>query len=115
MNETVPRLHELARIYLRSPASLTEDASGRPVAVFDPPLTAQEQVVWDRLVRYASFLGVQITLEEWALLEPFLTTGRGFLGMSQSEFIALGQNQRDRMLFDNVTALWRVVFRLLRD
>jgi hypothetical protein len=41
--------------------------------------------------------------------------GASFVGLAQADFIALTQNQRDRMLFDVVTALIRVQRAMLRD
>lgn len=79
---------------------------------FTPDLTAAEQTALAEIVRAAN---TPLTRAERNAVEPFLVTGRSFLALSQSEFIALTQNARDRMLFDNVSAQWRVIFRLFRD
>lgn len=79
-----------------------------------PDLSAAEQAVLAFVVS-ATNAAVAITPAERQLIEPFLVTGRSFLALSQADFIALGQNQRDRMLHDNVSAQWRVIFRLLRE
>jgi hypothetical protein len=86
---------------------------------YTPDLTAEQVTAITAAV--ANVVGVTrarnvtLTYDEYVALAAFLATGRTFVAQSQAQFMALTQAQRDRMLFDNVTALWRVIFRLLRD
>ena len=90
-------------------------SSGDPrTCEWTPDLSAAEQSVL-AFIQSAAKAAVTITPAERQALEPFLATGRLFVGQSQSQFMALTAAERDRMLFDNVTGIWRVLFRLLRD
>jgi hypothetical protein len=79
---------------------------------FTPDLSTSDASVLSEIVRAAV---TPLTRSERNAIEPQLVTGRAFLALSQADFIALGQNARDRMLHDNVSAQWRVIFRLLRE
>jgi len=64
------RLVELCRLYLRPPAGCaTDDVTGFPVVMFDPLLTAPEQVIFDRIARLSKSLVEGITATEWQAIE----------------------------------------------
>lgn len=106
---------ELLTRFLRPPLTYGTDASGNLVATFEPPLTAAEQVVFADIAAIAkSQVGLELSNYQ-VDVKPFLPALRTFQQMSQSDFIALGQNPRDRMLFDTLTSLIRVTRALLRD
>lgn len=89
------------------------DYNGTTVTwTYSPDLTPAETATVAEIMRAAV---TPLTRTERNAIEPQLVTGRAFLALSQSDFIALGQNARDRMLHENVSAQWRVIFRLLRD
>lgn len=68
-DEAARRLHDLCVLYLRAPSgSATEN--GVPVLDFTPALTAQEQAIYDRLLRIARSTIPAITPAEWQALEP---------------------------------------------
>lgn len=103
---------------LRPPSSsgaLPSDAVA--TFVWEPDLTAAEQATVDTILRLAVGATLITPAEHAALNVPNgpLPTLRAFQQMSQSDFIALAQNARDRALFDNVTALIRVIRALMRD
>lgn len=101
----------LLATYLRNPSSWDNG-----VPTFSPPLTAAEQTTYDDLVAMLRTpLTASMTLAEYQQIKPFLATERSFVQMSQSEFIALTQNQRDRTLFDTLTAVIRVQRVMMRD
>lgn len=108
------QLITLTAQYVRAPSE-SWDEDGVATLVFAPPLTAQEQSTFDTLRRLATAPTIVLTPADLTALEPRLATGRLFLQQSQADFIAKGQNVRDRELFDNVSALWRVIFRLTRE
>lgn len=56
-----------------------------------------------------------LSTDDRTAIEPFLVTGRTLLGMNQSTFTGQTQAQINRQVFDNLSGLWRVIFRLLRD
>lgn len=84
------------------------------VLMFAEDLTAQQLAQANTILKLATGATL-LTEADYASLAPRLDTGRLFLTQSQADFIAKAQNVRDRELFDNVSALWRVIFRLLRD
>lgn len=99
---------------LPQPTSISATPGQPATFTWTPDLTAQQATtlaLLDKLTVGATLM----TPAERTALEPQMVTGRAFLALSQAEFIALAQNARDRMLFDNVSATWRVIFRLLRD
>lgn len=109
------RIAELCRLYLRGPVSIaTDETTGAPIIVFEPPLTTAEQATYADIVAMAK-AGITLSLVEYQGIKTFLATMRTFQQMSQSDFIALAQNARDRQLFDVVSALIRVVRTLMRD
>lgn len=114
VTEGYPGLLAAATLLIRAPSLVAWDGSS-VVYTFTPDLTAGEATTFADLLATMRTHDVDLTPEEYAALKPFLATGRAFLGLSQADFIALGQNARDRMLHENVSALWRVIFRLLRD
>lgn len=103
---------------LRAPAS-TRQEGGNVVFEFVPDLTPAEATTLAAAV--ASVVGatrardVSLTVAEFRVIEPHLATLRTLQQLSRNEFMALTAADRDRMLFDNVTALLRVVRALLRD
>ena len=110
-------LPELVTSAIREPTEIRWDASTSTATyVFTPDLTAAQAATFADCVAFRrSGLSTTLTLVEYQALAPFLATGRAFVQQSQSQYMALTQAQRDRMNFDNITALWRVIFRLLRD
>lgn len=114
---TIPDVDDVARIVLRC-----HDAGRAPTAVaysgsqltltFAPDLTTTEMTTISGVVR-----GVlaHLTKTERDGIETDLAALRAFRQQSQSEFIALTQNQRDRALFDVVNAQTNVIRALLRD
>lgn len=105
----------LCRQYLRAPDGVATDSdTGAVVATFTPPLSAAEQTSFADIQAMAKS-SIGLTLTEYQTIKPFLPTMRTFQQMSQSDFIALGQNARDRMLFDTLSAVIRVERVLLRD
>lgn len=74
------RLVALATLYLRPPSAwYVED--GVPVVEFDPPLSAAEQAIYDRLPRIARSIIGGITPAEWQALEADLTGLRTYQGL----------------------------------
>ena len=73
----------IAGLYLRAPIRWSSDDDGsHPVFVFDPPLTAAEQPVFDRLLRLAQALVVGITPAEWQALEPDIAGLQTYQGLA---------------------------------
>ena len=106
-------------------ASLADAGLPQPVSVIQPP-GQSATITWTpdlspaqattlALLEKLTVGATLMTPAERTALEPQLVIGRAFLGLAQADFIALTQNARDRMLFDAVSAQWRVLFRLLRD
>lgn len=90
------------------PGSTTRDL------VWTPDLTSTELAAITDIVATGKS-AVAINVADYQALKPFLTTMRALLGLSQSDFMALTQAQRDRMIFDNLSAIERVLLRMLRD
>lgn len=82
---------------------------------YTPDLSAAETATLTLLVGYCRLGPPGITPAEWVALGPSLDTMRTFQQLSQADFIALTQNQRDRMLFDLGNAHTRVLRALMRD
>lgn len=78
-------------------------------------LTPAQQTTLDQVVRFWRAGITDLTLPEWLLLEDEQATKRTFKQRSQSDFIALTQNQRDRALYDAVIALIKVQNAQIRD
>jgi hypothetical protein len=109
-------LTPLLEQYLRRPDHWDDDGTGNLTPVWVPALTAAEQASYTDLIAMSkTAFTAQLTLAEYQTLKPFLATERTFVRQSQSEFIALAQNARDRQLFDAVTALIRVQRQMMRD
>lgn len=109
------RVMDLCRQYLRAPDGVATDSdTGAVVITFTPPLSSAEQTSYADILAMAK-AGITLSLTEYQGIKSFLATMRTFQQMSQSDFIALGQNARDRQLFDTVSAVIRVVRTLLRD
>lgn len=100
---------------VRAPATAALDAQGGFVATFSPPLTTDEQIIYDRIMKLARSPLQGITLAEYATIEDDLAVVRTFRQQSQSEFIAKTQNARDREIFDTLNALINVQRAMLRD
>lgn len=81
---------------------------------FIPDLTPEQQATVNTLAKLAVGATL-VTKAERDSIESQLATIRIFQQMSQSDFIALAQNARDRQLFDNVTAIIRILRVFLRD
>lgn len=115
-NPDAVRFFDLLDKFLRRPDTFTvDDATGAFLTTFVPPLTSTEQTNYDLLVKVNKATLVDLTPTERASLDTRLATGRTFLAFNQSQWRALTQVQRDDALLDNVSALWRVIFLLLRD
>jgi len=70
-DDTANRLARLCAIELRTPYGVaSDDLTGEPILTFTPPLTAGEQVVFDRLAKLALSLVEGITPAEWEAIEP---------------------------------------------
>lgn len=69
LNAAARRLRDLCDVYLRAPFDMAT-SNGDPVFTFVPPLSAGEQVVFNRLVNIARSLVDGITAAEWEALEP---------------------------------------------
>jgi hypothetical protein len=95
----------------KPPAAVAYDGANLTLT-FSPDLVAAEVVTVTAVVRAAVSI---LTRVERDAIETFLATERTFVGLAQADFIALTQAQRDRMLFDVVTALIRVQRAMLRD
>ena len=114
-DQLAERTAVLCVTYLRQHAGYaTDSVTGLPIVDFSPVLTAPEQATYADILALARS-GYDLTLAEYQAIKPQLTTGRAFLGLSQSQFMALTAAERDRMIFDNMSATWRVIFRLLRE
>lgn len=100
---------------LRVPVILTPPGLPTRACSWTPDLTAAEQTILSRIQALSRAAVPGISPAEWEQLEPFFATGRLFVQQSQAQYTALTQAQINRMNFDNITALWRVIFRLLRD
>jgi hypothetical protein len=110
------RLQALCAQYLRPVIILGDDASGNPIPDFQGgPLSTSEQATYALLLRFARSRIEGITFTEWQALENDLSVLRTFRQQTQAQFIALTQNQRDRALFDVVSAQTNVIRALLRD
>lgn len=113
-DERTQRLVVLCEMYLRRPIAFASEA-GVPVLVFEPVLTAPEQATYNRLLAIAGSANLAITPTEWASIEDDLAQIRAFRQQSQSEFIAKGQNARDREIFDTLNSLINVQRVMIRD
>ncbi len=119
-NDTASLLEAVAAATaaVRAPDGVTPAASA-VTFTYTPDLTAAQATALGTAVADVMAVtrarDVSLTVAEYQALKPFLDTGRLFVGQSQSQYMALTQAQRDRMNFDNITAIWRVLFRLLRD
>lgn len=70
---TARRLAALCTEALRPPLSTeTDAATGAPVLVFEPPLSAAEQAVYDDLARMVRLRVTGLTLAEYQVLKPTL-------------------------------------------
>lgn len=67
---------------IRNPASIGEDANGRPLIVFDPALTTAEQATFDLIVRRHLSRIPGITPAEWEQLAPQIDGLRTYLGLA---------------------------------
>jgi hypothetical protein len=94
------------------PANAREYDGATATWTYSPDLTAAESTLVAEILRAAV---TPLTRTERNAIEPQLVTGRAFLALSQSQFMALTAAERDRLIFDNTSAQWRVLFRLLRD
>ena len=107
-------LYGIASTTIREPSGVAWDGT-TAVYTWTPDLTAAQLTAFTDLVATFRTRDVNLTPEEYAAIKPFLATGRLFVQQSQSQYTGLTQAQINRMNFDNITALWRVIFRLLRD
>lgn len=71
----------LCRTYLREILYWQTDDVSAPVPVFDPPLTAQEQVTLGDLQTMARF-GVTLTLVEWQSIKTDAAGLKSYLGVA---------------------------------
>ena len=99
---------------LPSPFFGLEGPPGTMTITYQPDLTAQQQADLDRLQKIANGAAL-MSPAEYAALEPRFGTGRAFLQVNQATFRGLTENAMRDMVLDNVSAIWRVLFRLLRD
>lgn len=99
----------------RAPALVgADDVTGLPTFTWEPPLTAQEQADFDILVGIAKSGMTGLSIEEYRIVRQNLPALRALRQLTQSQFIALTQNQRDRMLYDAIVAdtiLWLTLLR----
>jgi hypothetical protein len=77
------RLRDLAELNLRRPDSIaTDDTSGAPVLVFDPPLTTTEQAALDDLTLMAKFaVSGDLSLAEFRSIKSDIVTARQYVGL----------------------------------
>jgi hypothetical protein len=91
-----------------------DDVTGLPTFIWNPPLTAQEQADFDILVGIARSGMTSLSIAEYQTVRQNLQPLRALRQLTQSQFIALTQNQRDRMLYDALvgdTVLWLLLLR----
>jgi hypothetical protein len=90
------------------------DYDGSQVAVtFDPDLATEETATLAMIVEWLrAETGLSFT--DYRLIAERSAAYRTFRALSQSEFMALTANQRDRLLQDAVNDLGAILLRLLR-
>lgn len=108
-------LDDLCALYLWPIHHREMDAAGTFTIVFDPPLTTAEQAVLATLTKMAKSHVTGLSLDEYQRMEPDLATVRTFRQMTQSEWMALTANAREKQTFDVMNALQALVRALLRD
>ena len=96
----------------RTPDAPAED--GTQTIVFDPDLTAEEQTRFDMMVELAAST-VSVTPDEWAAMRPHIQTLRELRQLGRSGFMALTAAERDRLLYDALTAETQLWLALLRS
>jgi hypothetical protein len=92
---------------IRPPATFADDpTTGAPVLTFEPPLTAAEQAILDRLIRVRLSHVPGISTAEWQALEPDIAGLKTYLGLPTP---TAGQTA------SATKAIIRVLAALLRD
>lgn len=106
-------LAKLATETLRAPAEyIREDGVDR--LVFDPPLTAEEEPVYDALLHIARSTEL-MTVGQYDAVREQMQTLRALRQMGRNAFMALSAAERDRALYDAFTATTQVLLSILRD
>lgn len=99
----------------RSPIEGYHDSdTDLPVFTFDPPLTAPQQALFDRLLALTRS-AIRTTPDEWQTLEPVIDSLRTHRTRSDAAWSGMSAANRDAALIDwnrSITDLLRV---LLRD
>lgn len=79
-----------------------------------PDLSTNDLATVNTIVKLAVGASL-LTPAERTALEPRLASGRTWLALNQSTFRGLTENAMRDQVLDSVSALWRVIFMLLRD
>lgn len=103
-------LYRLCIAFLRPPTTASSNGF-----IFDPPLDASEQAIFERLVRRATPDDGLISPDEWEVLEPRLASIRTHRTRSSAEWAGLTAAQRDSALIDWCRDLTDVLRAMLRD
>jgi hypothetical protein len=113
-DETATRLAELCRLHLRAPDGYaTDDVTGEPVLIFDPPLTNEEQATLANLLGLARSR-LDVAPEDFATIRTNLQALRDLRQMGRAAFMALTAAERDRLIYDALvadTVIWLAVLR----
>lgn len=113
-----PEFIRLARERLRAPVESwvapvhNWDANGEFVFTFDPPLDPTEQAQYDAIRKAVK---VAMTPEVYALVRSQMQSLRDLRQMGRAGFMALTAAERDRLTYDALTDVTRVLVALLRD
>lgn len=121
-DELATRLQLLCYLHLRLPATYgTEDTTGEPVLTFDPPLTVEEQVLYDTLLAQArgellpDAFPLTLTPEEKTAIRDDLQVLRDLRQMGRAAFLAQTTAQKERQLYDALVAVTIIDLAVLRS
>ena len=106
-------LARLATLQLRAPSEyIREDGVNR--LVFDPPLTPEEDAVYQTLVKIAASVDL-MTVALYNSIRPQMQVLRDLRQMGRNAFMALSAAERDRLIYDALTAQTIIDLAILRD
>lgn len=87
---------------------------GVDVLVFDPPLTAAEEATYSTFSRLAS-MQQPMTTGQYDSLRAQMQTLRDLRQLGRNAFMALSAAERDRLIYDALTAQTIIDLAMLRD
>ena len=108
-------LYALCAEHLRAPSEVTGYPGPTRTLVFDPPLSAEEETVYARMLRLARSRVLGISPAEWDALEPKIDEIRTLRTRTAQEWSAMTAAQRDNALIQWCQDLTDVLRAFLRD